>query len=86
MKKDIIEKLQTLFTAAFGLIAALAWNDAVKSLFDEGGFLHFLARGGVWIYAIFVTILAVLVTIWTAKIAEKAKIPIKFPFKRKKTQ
>jgi hypothetical protein len=33
MKKDVIEKLAALITAAFGLVAALAWNDAIKSLF-----------------------------------------------------
>jgi hypothetical protein len=71
MKKDVIEKLATLITAAFGLVAALAWNDAIKSMFAEGGALYFLADGGPWIYAILVTILAVIATIWIAKTAEK---------------
>jgi len=29
-------------TAAFGLVAALAWNEAIKSLFVEGGPLYFV--------------------------------------------
>jgi len=33
MKKDIIEKLATLITAAFGLVAALAWNSAIQNIF-----------------------------------------------------
>ena len=37
MKRDVLEKLSELMTAAFGLVAALAWNDAIKSLFLEGG-------------------------------------------------
>lgn len=73
MKKDIIEKLSALITAAFGLVAALAWNDAIRSLFAEGGALYFLATYGIWAYAILVTILAVVATMWIGKIAEKAK-------------
>jgi hypothetical protein len=33
MKKAVVDKLAALVTVAFGLVAALAWNDAVKSLF-----------------------------------------------------
>ncbi|HUV80785.1 MAG TPA: DUF5654 family protein, partial [Candidatus Bathyarchaeia archaeon] len=29
----MVEKLAALITAAFGLIAALAWNDAIKAIF-----------------------------------------------------
>ncbi|MEM0360058.1 MAG: DUF5654 family protein [Candidatus Diapherotrites archaeon] len=73
MKSEVIEKIAALMTAAFGLIAALAWNDAIKSLFAEGGALHFLADFGIWAYAVFVTIIAVLATIWIGRLAEKAK-------------
>ncbi|MBT4604655.1 hypothetical protein HOC01_03380 [archaeon] len=77
MKKDVIEKLAALLTAAFGLVAALAWNDAIKALFvgpcgSEGaGALCALSSGGPWVYAIFVTILAVFATIWIGKVAAK---------------
>ncbi|MFH1400231.1 MAG: DUF5654 family protein [Nanoarchaeota archaeon] len=73
MKKDVVEKIAALITAAFGLVAALAWNGAIQSLFAEGGPLYFLAAGGVWIYAVFVTILAVVMTIWIGNVASKAK-------------
>lgn len=73
MKKELVERLVTLMTAAFGLIAALAWNEAIKGLFAEGGALFFMAKFGVWVYAIFVTLLAVMVTIWISKLAEKVK-------------
>ena len=73
MRKEVIEKIAALITAAFGLIAALAWNDAIKSLFAEGGALYFLATGGPWVYAILVTILAVIMTIWIGRVSEKAK-------------
>lgn len=73
MRGEVIDKLAALITAAFGLVAALAWNDAIKSLFMEGGPLYFLASWGIWAYAIFVTILAVVATIWIGRMAEKSK-------------
>jgi len=79
MKSEVVEKIAALITAAFGLVAALAWNDAIKALFvgpcgSEGaGALCMLSSGGPWVYAIIVTIIAVIATIWIAKVAEKAK-------------
>jgi len=71
MKKEVIEKISALIVTAFGLVAALAWNDAIRSLFQEDGFLYFLANGGPWIYAILVTIIAVFVTVWIGRISDK---------------
>lgn len=79
MKSNVIEKLAALVTAAFGLVAALAWNDAIKALFvgpcgsENAGALCSLSAGGPWVYAVVVTILAVIATIWIGKVAEKAK-------------
>jgi hypothetical protein len=79
MKKEVIEKMAALLTAAFGLVAALAWNDAIKALFvgpcgSEGaGALCQLSTGGPWVYAVIITIIAVIVTIQIGKVAEKAK-------------
>ncbi|MEM4598968.1 MAG: DUF5654 family protein [Candidatus Diapherotrites archaeon] len=70
---EVIERISALMTAAFGLIAALAWNDAIKSLFAEGGPLYFLATYGIWAYAVLVTIIAVVATIWIGRMAQKAK-------------
>jgi len=73
IKSEVIEKIATLMTSAFGLIAALAWNQAIQSLFAEGGALYFVAKYGVWAYAILVTIIAVVATIWVGRMAQKAK-------------
>jgi hypothetical protein len=79
MKKEVIEKIAALITAAFGLIAALAWNDAIKALFvgpcrtEGAGALCALSAGGPWVYAVIVTIIAVIVTIQIGKAAGKAK-------------
>jgi len=67
-----LETFAALITAAFGLVAALAWNEtikaAVKLVFGEADDLL-----GNFIYAIIVTILAVIMTIWIARALGKAK-------------
>lgn len=70
MKKEIIEKIASLAIAAFGLVAALAWNGAIQAIFKE---VFGDAEGVVpmVVYAVVVTVIAVLVTFWIAKIAEK---------------
>jgi hypothetical protein len=73
MKKEVAEKIAALMTAAFGLVAALAWNEAIQSVFKEGGPLFFLASSGPWAYAIIVTVIAVVATVWIGRISEKAK-------------
>jgi len=73
LKYEVLDKLSALITAAFGLVAALAWNDAIKSLFAEGGALYFMAAYGIWGYAILVTLIAVAVTIWIGRMGERAK-------------
>jgi hypothetical protein len=73
MKDEIIEKLAALITAAFGLVAALAWNEAIQGLFKSGGPFHFISHGGPWIYAVMVTVLAVLATIWIGQAVARAR-------------
>jgi uncharacterized PurR-regulated membrane protein YhhQ (DUF165 family) len=71
MQKEVIEKVAALITAAFGLVAALAWNTAIQEIFR----LIFGDQSGVWamiFYAVVVTIIAVVVTIWIGRVAEKA--------------
>jgi len=72
MKKQVIEKLTTLITAAFGFVAALAWNNAIQAIFREvfGTTDNISAMLS---YAIIVTVVAVLVTIWVGKIESRMK-------------
>lgn len=66
MKKDIIEKLAALVTAAFGLVAALAWNGAIQAIFKQAfGTADNIAA--MLTYAIIVTVIAVIATIWIGK-------------------
>ena len=79
MKSEILEKMTALITAAFGLVAALAWNDAIKALFigpcdtENAGALCSFASKGPWVYAIIVTFVAVIITVWLGKLSKKKK-------------
>lgn len=68
---QVIEKTSQLAAAAFGLVAALAWNDFIKSVIAI-----YISPGNQFrtqmIYAVVVTLLAVLVAIWLAKAAARA--------------
>ncbi|HUV79858.1 MAG TPA: DUF5654 family protein [Candidatus Bathyarchaeia archaeon] len=72
MEAEVVEKLAALITAAFGLIAALAWNDAIKAIF-AAVFGPAQTIVAMLVYAVLVTIIAVYTTIKIAKIAETAK-------------
>lgn len=69
---EVLEKIAALVTAAFGLVAALAWNGAIQELFKEVfGTAESLTAQTV--YAVVVTIIAVVVTILIARSVAKAK-------------
>jgi len=68
MRNEVLEKIAELITAAFGLIAALAWNTAISSLVEK-----YVPGGGPWVYAIIVTILAVVASVWIGKAVARAK-------------
>lgn len=72
MKNEIIDKMFSLIIAAFGLVAALAWNGAVTAIFKRvfgtaEGIIPMLT------YAIVVTIIAVIATVWMGKISSRFK-------------
>jgi len=67
IKKEAQKKMIGYIAAAFGLVAGLAWNEAVKALIEE--FLprsqnHVAAK---FIYAFFITLVLVLVTLYLAR-------------------
>jgi len=72
LKFEVLDKIAALVAAAFGLVAALAWNEAIKAIFKEVfGTSDNLAA--MITYAILVTIVAVMLTIFVARAASKAK-------------
>jgi hypothetical protein len=72
MKAEVMDKIAALITAAFGLIAALAWNGAIRAIF-EAVFGTADNITAMLVYAVVVTIIAVLVTIWIARSVKRAK-------------
>jgi len=71
LRSEFLKTMAQLATAGFGLAAALAWNEAIQGLinkiFPEGSGL----RSQVF-YAISITALAVIVTYFLGKAAQKA--------------
>jgi hypothetical protein len=72
MKAEVWDKIAALITAAFGLVAALAWNGAIRAIFEAvfGSADNITAMV---IYAVVITIIAVFVTIWIARVVKRAK-------------
>lgn len=72
LKLEVIEKISVLAAASLGLVAALAWNEAIlelfKNLFGERGTL-----AAKFLYAMIVTILVVYITIKLGHVTSKLK-------------
>jgi uncharacterized membrane protein YidH (DUF202 family) len=68
--RTVLQSMIALASAALGLVAALAWNDAIKETIKQllGGDESLSSK---YIYAIFATILAVIVVLILARIAAK---------------
>lgn len=73
--KLIMETILGLITTAFAFVAGLAWNDAIQKLIESvigtGDALPSL-----FIYAIVVTVVAVVVTVLLARVAGKMGIEL----------
>ena len=73
LRSETIKTFSMLITSAFGLVAAFAWNDTIKEAIDrfiapEAGLRSQL------IYALVVTLLAVLVSYELGKLSARYKI------------
>lgn len=71
--RELIQQLVTLSTSAFGLAAALAWNETIQAAVKE--FIEpRLPGSGIlskFIYALLVTLLAVLITFQLTRMAQR---------------
>lgn len=74
MKKEtarmIVQSMIALSSAALGLVAALAWNDAIKETITRllGGDDSLFSK---YIYAVVATVIAVVVVLALARVAAK---------------
>ena len=67
--RAFIQTMIALASASFGLVAALAWNEAIKATLAMLGLGDSLA--GLYTYAILATVLAILVLVWLGRLAAR---------------
>lgn len=70
--KEVLKELLGLSSAAFGLVAALAWNEAIQAFVSK--YLSFSVDSELvskFLYAMVVTVLAVLITINLTKLKSR---------------
>jgi len=64
-----IQTMIALASASLGLVAALAWNEAIKATLALLGLGDDLV--GLYSYAILATVLAIVVLVWLGKLAAR---------------
>ena len=67
--RAFIQTMIALASASFGLVAALAWNEAIKATLAQLGLGDSLV--GLYTYAILATVIAVLILSWLGKLATR---------------
>jgi glycerol uptake facilitator-like aquaporin len=70
---EVLDKFAQLITTALGLVAALAWNDAIQYLFNQ-----YIGSAGAellskFLYAVLVTLIVIFATIAVSRAADRAK-------------
>ncbi len=71
LKKEFRGKIIGFITGALGLVAGLAWNDAIKALIE---YLFPLGKDGIpakFVYAAVISLLVVLLTVFLVRWSER---------------
>jgi Na+/melibiose symporter-like transporter len=71
---EIVKQMVTLSTSGFGLVAALAWNSVIQEFVNTYVKKWLPTNSGIislLIYALIITVLAVVVTVQLSKLSEK---------------
>gem|GEM_PF-510361 len=71
IKKQVQKQLLTYIVASLGLIAGLAWNEAIKGLIE---YIFPLSQNTIqakFLYAIFMTILIVIISYYLARLMQE---------------
>lgn len=74
LQKEVTKEILKLSTSAFGLVAALAWNELIKEVVNQ--YIKPLVGGAsglisLLIYAVLITALAVTVTVNLSRLNKK---------------
>ncbi|HEX9931780.1 MAG TPA: DUF5654 family protein [Allosphingosinicella sp.] len=68
-QRAFIQTMIALASASLGLVAALAWNEAIKATLARLGLGDDLV--GLYTYAILATVLAIVILVWLGRIAAR---------------
>jgi len=74
LHKELLKQMITLSTSGFGLVAALAWNEAIQAFVKEYIDQYISTGSGIisrFIYAIIITAFAVFITYQLTKIVKE---------------
>lgn len=72
--EELVQQMLALATSGFGLVAALAWNEAIQTFVKEYIQTYFPQSYGIiskLLYAILISILAVFITYQLSKLSAK---------------
>jgi ABC-type Mn2+/Zn2+ transport system permease subunit len=72
VRSDVLERIVTLVIAALGLIAALAWDEALRHVFE----IMFGSTGTLseeLSYAVIITVIAALISVYVGRSFKKRK-------------
>jgi hypothetical protein len=64
-----VQTMIALASVSLGLVAALAWNEAIKATLERLGLGDDLT--GLYSYAVLATVIAVVVLVWLGRIAAR---------------
>lgn len=72
-KKQIKKQMLGYITAAFGLVAALAWNDAISALIKHFFPMEKNKVSAKFIYAAIITLIVVIISFYLTKLLKEEK-------------
>lgn len=73
LRSQLINTVRSLAVTSLGLVAALAWNEAIQKLFEVVFPNKANSLIAMFIYALFITAIVVFVTYYLTKLARKVE-------------
>jgi len=71
IQSEVRQNLAKYIGAAFGLVAGLAWNDAIKALIEYLFPLQKNELGAKFVYAVLITLVVVFITTYFVKLLKR---------------
>lgn len=72
LEREILDRVSGYILAAFGLVAGLAWNDAIKALIDYFFPLNKDSIPAKFLYASIMTVLVVIITLYIMRLIQRS--------------